>query len=260
MSLGLKSSSGGVSLEFKNGVLWRKPSEREAPVSMSQDRVTRIWDCYVPTSNKFLGIAFLATDSQGDAIHVQIRDFDCPKFQEKLIEGSVYKIAKFQVVRPNIRYLSTTREFAILFSSITQLALIPDDPTPYPRYHFEFLDREKMAPQANSDKYLIDAIGTLMSIGPIQNVQLTKYEKIVEKRDVILKEASGDELKITVWESTFPQLNANKLLQIRPNPVLLFVGTIIKTFQGIIYLASTRLQRSISIWIFLRRKQYNNSE
>ncbi|XP_039133114.1 uncharacterized protein LOC120270158 [Dioscorea cayenensis subsp. rotundata] len=100
---GLEDSSGGVSLEFTNGVLWRKPSEREAPVSMRyrlehrgrwrsmvtvclrrpamsfkyisqlkppgqnqivKIRVTRIWDCYVPTSNRFFGIAFLATDSQ----------------------------------------------------------------------------------------------------------------------------------------------------------------------------------------------------
>ena len=88
-------------------------------------------------------------------IHVQIRENDCEKFRDKLIEGSVYHLSRFQVTKATIQNLSTMRAFCIFFTSNTLLKLIPDDPTPYPRYYFQFLDRDKMASYANSDKYLI---------------------------------------------------------------------------------------------------------
>ena len=46
-------------------------------------------------------------------------------------------------------------EFCIYFTSNTLLKLIPDNPTPYPRYYFQILDRDKTASYTNIDKYLI---------------------------------------------------------------------------------------------------------
>lgn len=36
-------------------------------------RITRIWDCYIPTSEKFLGIAFIATDAKVFIIYYLIK-------------------------------------------------------------------------------------------------------------------------------------------------------------------------------------------
>lgn len=71
-----------------------------------------------------------------------------------LIEGAVYHISKFQVMKTAAKNLSVMREFAIFFTSNTVIKLISDDPTPYPRHYFQYFDRDKMASDANSDKYL----------------------------------------------------------------------------------------------------------
>ncbi|XP_039138709.1 uncharacterized protein LOC120276027 [Dioscorea cayenensis subsp. rotundata] len=183
-------------------------------------RITRIWDCYIPTSEKFLGIAFIATDAKGDAIHVQIRENECSSFRHMLIEGVVYHISKFQVMKTAAKNLSVMREFAIFFTSNTVIKVISDDLAPYPRHYFQYFDRDKMAPDANSDKYLI-----------------------VQKRDIFIEERSGDELRITIWESCFSQLNDHDLLQMQSRPILIIAGTVVRTYQGTVYLASTSATR-----------------
>lgn len=42
---------------------------------------------------------------------------------------------------------------------------------------------------------------------------------------------SGQNLRIIIWESCFPQINEEELPQIQPRLVLLIAGTVVKTFQ-----------------------------
>ena len=49
----------------------------------------------------------------------------------------------------------------------------------------------------------------------------------------ILDDFSGDELRVTIWESCFNRFNDAELLAMQPIPVLLIAGVNSKIFQGI---------------------------
>ena len=57
---------------------------------------------------------------QGDAIHIQIRELDAARFRPPLSEGELYEISKFQLLKPKIRNLYVTKEYAIVFNKITK--------------------------------------------------------------------------------------------------------------------------------------------
>ncbi|OMO74441.1 hypothetical protein CCACVL1_16707 [Corchorus capsularis] len=57
-------------------------------------RITRIWDCTVPTGQR------------GQPIHIQIGQRDVEHFRALLIEGALYLLSGFRVSRPNISLIA----------------------------------------------------------------------------------------------------------------------------------------------------------
>ena len=90
-------------------------------------------------------------------MHMQIRERDYNIFRDKLVEGNIYQISKFQISRAKGRNLVTMSEYMLYFTPGTIVKHLGNDPMPYPRYSFHFLDKEKMLPYINTDKYLVGA-------------------------------------------------------------------------------------------------------
>lgn len=127
-----------------------------------------------------------------------------------------------------------------------------------------------METYANSDKYLVCKKRkisipffsfknlTIISIGQVETIQLSMFEKTVKKKGtfsserqgnksktlqlflsimhtyiyiILFLKKSGHDLKITIWESCFPQLNEEELLQIQPRHNLLVAGQWLKHFK-----------------------------
>ena len=44
--------------------------------------------------------------------------------------------------------------------------------------------------------------------------------------------SSGEELRVTIWESCFEKFNDGELLAMQPRPVLLIAGVTAKIFRG----------------------------
>ena len=91
---------------------------------------------------------------QGDGIHVQIRERDCHLFCKKLAEGEIYEISRFQVARATAKNLCVMRDYMIYFTASTLLKKMHRERIPFPTRFFNLLDREKMLPYVNTDKYL----------------------------------------------------------------------------------------------------------
>ncbi|OMO61845.1 Nucleic acid-binding protein [Corchorus capsularis] len=51
-------------------------------------RIARAWDITVPGSERIVGLAFVATDNQGNAIHVQTNESDAEIFRDLVFEGA----------------------------------------------------------------------------------------------------------------------------------------------------------------------------
>ncbi|OMO67851.1 Nucleic acid-binding protein [Corchorus capsularis] len=201
-------------------------------------RITRIWEVFIPTTQRNLGIAFLAFDNQGQGIHVHIPESTADKFRPMLMEGMLYHVSRFQVVNPYMTHLTVIRNYGILFNRNTILKPIPDDPAGYPRHFFHFDNDEKLFELANSDKYLTDSYGVLVKIVVAENILIPKQNK-TGKKEVIIKRISGDEMKITVWEGCFNQMDDDLLLSLNPPLVLIFDAVSVRTFRDTIYLQTT---------------------
>ncbi|OMO87887.1 DNA helicase PIF1, ATP-dependent [Corchorus capsularis] len=156
-------------------------------------RITRMWEVFIPTTQKNLGIAFLAADNKGEGIHVHVPEANAQKFRPMLIEGMLYHVSRFQVVTPYMTHLTVIRNFGILFNRNTVLKPIPEDPAAYPRHFFHFDDDDKF----------------------------------------------GDEMKITVWEGCFNQMDDERLLALNPPPIMIFAAVSVRTFRDTIYLQTT---------------------
>ncbi|OMP08509.1 DNA helicase PIF1, ATP-dependent [Corchorus olitorius] len=201
-------------------------------------RVIRLWDCIIPTTNKFIGISFLGVDEKGDAIHVQISDLLSEKNRGKLVEGAIHQLSRFRVQQAKGRNLSTMGDIIISFQLNTEVKLIQDNVANYPRFYFQFRDLEILTPYANSDKYMTDFVGVLFSVSEIRKVTMAQDGKDVTKIDCLMLQPSGERMRITVWESCFNQLDKKELLSMKLAPILLFEGLLPKTFSEILYLSS----------------------
>ncbi|OMO77065.1 Nucleic acid-binding protein [Corchorus olitorius] len=202
-------------------------------------RITRIWECIIPTTRKLIGIAFLGTDDKGDAIHVHIPLAQATKFRPMFAEGMLFHLSRFQVVIPFMRNLAVSRTYAILFNKNTVAKPIPDDPRQYPRHYFEFATMEKINQLCNSDKYLVDAYGIGLSITDSEEVYITTQNRDAGKKDIMIKRMNGNEMRVIVWESCFNQIDVDELLRIRPAPVLIFAAMTVRTFGETTHLVST---------------------
>ncbi|OMO74232.1 Nucleic acid-binding protein [Corchorus olitorius] len=148
-------------------------------------------------------------------------------------------LGMFQVVIPFMRNLAVSRTYAILFNKNIVAKPIPDDPRQYPTHYFEFATMEKMNQLCNSDKYLVDAYGIGLSITDSEEVYITNQNRDAGKKDIMIKRMDGNEMRVTVWESCFNQIDVEELLRIRPAPVLIFAAMTVRTFGEITHLAST---------------------
>ncbi|OMO61834.1 DNA helicase PIF1, ATP-dependent [Corchorus capsularis] len=181
---------------FSHGQLYVAVSRVTFPRGQNQTiklRITRMWEVFIPTTQKNLGIAFLAADNRGEGIHVHVPEANAQKFRPMLIEGMLYHVSRFQVVTPYMTHLTVIRNFGILFNRNTVLKPIPEDPAAYPRHFFHFDDDDKF----------------------------------------------GDEMKITVWEGCFNQMDDERLLALNPPPIMIFAAVSVRTFRDTIYLQTT---------------------
>ncbi|OMO69020.1 Glutamyl/glutaminyl-tRNA synthetase, class Ib [Corchorus capsularis] len=117
-------------------------------------RITRIWDCIVPTSQRVIGLAFLATNNQEQSIHVQIGQRGIEHYRALLIEGALYLLSAFRVSRPNINLIAVRSSQIIWLTRRSHVIPIDDYLGPYPRHSFDFNCEHHLPQMANRNRFL----------------------------------------------------------------------------------------------------------
>ncbi|OMP09052.1 Nucleic acid-binding protein [Corchorus olitorius] len=185
-------------------------------------RITRIWDCIVPTSERVIGLAFLATDNQGQSIHVQIGQRDIEHFRALLIEGALYLLSGFRVSRPNINLIAVRSSQIIWLTSRSNLIPIDDYLGPYPRHYFDF-------------NYMI---GMLMQIHGEIIDEIPGTNRMARRKDMTIFSLHNREITVRPWDDALQQIDVETLFQITLRPVLIFAGMLTKTGEHDPYLTS----------------------
>ncbi|OMO78513.1 Nucleic acid-binding protein [Corchorus olitorius] len=161
----------------------------------------------VKGTGNFQGIAFIGTDCNGDGIHVQIPPTDAEKFRPVLVEGMVYDITGFRVGAPTANNIAA--------------------PTCY--NHLIYL--------ANRDKFLADTIGMLIQVTAVAAIHLPGGT-VSRKRDFFIMTIYNMLMKITLGENTYSRLDIEALTTMNLEPMMIFAGMVVRTFNGGPYLMS----------------------
>ncbi|OMP12153.1 Nucleic acid-binding protein [Corchorus capsularis] len=117
-------------------------------------RIARAWNITVPGSERIVGLAFVATDNQGNAIHVQTNESDAEIFRDMVFEGALYLIAAFRLTRANVSHVAIQSDLIMWLTRRSVLHPIPDDLSPYPRHYFELYAEENFPQMANNNGFL----------------------------------------------------------------------------------------------------------
>ncbi|OMP10722.1 Nucleic acid-binding protein [Corchorus olitorius] len=200
-------------------------------------RVARFWDCIVPGTGSFQGIAFIGTDCNGDGIHVQIPPTDAENFRPVLVEGMVYDITGFRVGAPTANNIAAPTCYVLFLSRTTILQPTAVDIATYPRHFFDFTIENHLIYLANRDKFLADTIGMLIQVTAVAAIHLPGGT-VSRRRDFFIMTMYNRFLKITLGENTYSRLDIEALTTMNPKPVMIFAGMVVRTFNGGPYLMS----------------------
>ncbi|OMO67852.1 Nucleic acid-binding protein [Corchorus capsularis] len=187
-------------------------------------RVARAWDCILLGSERIVGFAFVATDKQGNAIHVQANAEDAEIFKDLVIEGALYLIAAFRLTRANVTHVAVQRDLMMWLTKRSVLRLLPDNLSPYPRHFFELYAEENFPRMANNNAFLVD-VGMVMTITQEISVEHPSEDRISRKRVLTI----GSLLTtITLWDKSLDMIDVPEMLSMKPKPVVLFAGMLVK--------------------------------
>ncbi|OMO87888.1 Nucleic acid-binding protein [Corchorus capsularis] len=157
-------------------------------------RIARAWDITVPGSEKIVGLAFVATDNQGNAIHVQTNESDAEIFRDLVFEGALYLIAAFRLTRANVSHVAVQSDLIMWLTRRSVLRPIPDD------YHL------------TQDTILSFM---LKKISPKWQTTMVFWQ-----------------LTITLWDRSLDMINVPQLLSMNPKPVMIFAGMLVRIING----------------------------
>ncbi|XVF79319.1 hypothetical protein PTKIN_Ptkin14bG0211800 [Pterospermum kingtungense] len=216
---------------------------------MIKIRIARIWDSINPKTGEVMSLDFLATDAKRSAIHVTIRTSEIETFRPLLKQGALYQISRFFVSKLKPTHNSVPGDHIITLIRNTHIQEIEDDPTPYPEHYFCFLTYHALNDRLNNGKFMADVIGALTSVGQSQNLEIQATKKRVDKQDIFIIDLSGQILRVTIWAELIREIKLDELLQM-DNPILIFAGTTVKSYNGELYVAScsaTQIYRDLDI-------------
>ncbi|OMO65289.1 Nucleic acid-binding protein [Corchorus olitorius] len=184
-------------------------------------RIVRLWDSIIPPHSYFIGIDFLAVDSEGYAMHGYILLDLADDFRAQLIEGSIYRISTFEV-RPRGRktHLAIPCQRLLFFNVSTKVDEIPHHARSIPTYYFSFASYDDIMTRSNDMFYLIDIIGILDVITDVVPIEL------------------GNPVRITIWGPKTHDLDIAAIIRLPYKPVLSVSGLSVKYCQGFVHINS----------------------
>ncbi|OMO57041.1 Nucleic acid-binding protein [Corchorus capsularis] len=174
-------------------------------------RIARAWDITVPGSERIVGLAFVATDNQGNAIHVQTNESDAEIFRDLVFEGALYLIAAFRLTRANVSHVAVQSDLIMWLTRRSVLRPIPDD------YHLT---------QDTILSFMLKKISPKWQTTMVfwQKFLLNTRPKKGFRGKGCLRIASMFEaqLTITLWDRSLDMINVPQLLSMNPKPVMNF--------------------------------------
>ncbi|KAJ1377870.1 hypothetical protein SESBI_48423 [Sesbania bispinosa] len=125
--------------------------------------IGRLWNMTpIDDPVKPFSVQMILVDAEGGRIQAGIKKHLMRKFANLLVEGAVYKMAYFEVVRNLGSYRATEHEFRLFFDSRTRV--VPTESELIPRFGFSLKNTQDVVDTKGKSDYLMDFMGVLLAV------------------------------------------------------------------------------------------------
>ncbi|KAJ1391698.1 Nucleic acid-binding, OB-fold [Sesbania bispinosa] len=138
-------------------------------------KLVRIWSmAAVATPDDPYAMQMLFVDEEGGRIEGTVQKHNMQKFNWCMVEGQVYKVSKFGIIRNGGKFRAVGHDYKIMFNCNTQVSPCPEASIPF--LGLSFTKTSYIKKTKGSSDYLFNFMGMLT--GVLEEIRLNKEERV----------------------------------------------------------------------------------
>lgn len=212
-------------------------------------RVCRKWEYRGGTDDgPIQHVDLVLVDEQGNSMYGEIPAQEVQAKSPLIEENGIYVISRFRVSNAKSGYRPVDARYMVEFTLHTTVSAARTDMPDFPKHAYKIVPIDALPAHAGDTKNFLDTIGTLVGVSDVHTVHLPNKPVPTLSRHIILRDLSYSEIKITLWgqrATAFTTAGVYNASDAKPI-VVLFVGGLMKSFQGNYYLSANAASR----WYF----------
>ncbi|KAL6848065.1 hypothetical protein ACP4OV_022193 [Aristida adscensionis] len=154
-------------------------------------------------------------------------------------EGGVYVMSRFRVSNPKTFYKPVDARYIIELTGYTKIMPAKEDTSALPMITYDLVLLSELTQYSGENKRFLDVLGTVLQVTDLTQVQLPNQPAATQCRDVIIRDLSSVQVKVTPWRQRAIEFDIDNVPDREPTDqlIVLFVGTLMKSFAGEDYLS-----------------------
>lgn len=149
---------------------------------------------------------------------------ECDTFYDMIQVDKVYYISRCAIKTANKKFTTLKNDYEMTFTAETVVGEYVGDESAVPTVQYDFLPISEIANKETET--LIDLIGVCKSASDVQELTAKSTGKLLKKREVMLVDASGGAVTLTLWGNEAEKFEGNT------NPILAVKGARLTEFNG----------------------------
>ncbi|KAL6878480.1 hypothetical protein ACP4OV_012650 [Aristida adscensionis] len=203
-------------------------------------RVSRMWEYRGGTHvGSISHIDLVLIDKEGNPMYAEIPASEVDKKGPLVQEGGVYVMSWFRVSNAKTFYRHVDARYMIEFTCYTKIVPAKEDTSAFPMITYDLVPLSELTRYSGEKKRFLDVLGTVLRVTDLAQVQLPNQPAATQCRDVINRDLSSVQVKVTLWGQRAIEFDIDNIPDREPTdqPIVLFVGTLMKSFAGEDYLS-----------------------
>ncbi|XP_062201309.1 replication factor A protein 1-like isoform X2 [Phragmites australis] len=182
-------------------------------------------------------IDLVLVDEKGNAIYDEIPSSEIDTISPLVQEGGI--ISRFRVSRAKSLYRPVDAPYMIELTCYTKISPAKNMAETFPRYVYKLTPFTELPKYASENRHFLDVLGIISEVFDMTLLQLPNQSTTTINRNIILKDLSNVEVKLTLWGQRAAEFTIDEIYNEEEGKpiVLLVVGNLMKSFAGEEYLS-----------------------
>uniref|UniRef100_M4F735 Replication factor A C-terminal domain-containing protein n=2 Tax=Brassica campestris TaxID=3711 RepID=M4F735_BRACM len=200
----------------------------------------RFWEARnIIKGGELISVDMLFIDENSTMVQGSIPALRQLQFKNRLVEGSIYTLTGFDVVRSNPKFRLSDSAFSIRFNEGTELEKLSTTVRTIPTEQFRFRTYDQLRELANTGKQLHDIMGELCQIRSTITGRIPGAQRVM----LNLRLESGTVVCVSLFDSLSHAFHSKLDSYEREPKIVLVTGVNPTIFAGKLYLNGTSATR-----------------